>query len=160
MQSQKLALPLHPQSGNKPVQKACEADMKKKLKTYCKKFLKNLADWKSWSIFAVPNETSGFRWWKKIEKSSWKIWWIEKVELTLQPESVNENWSVFSERVLWITGKLREKKCSIYLSFPLRKVNSQALTKHNIFLLWRVWSWLRMNASGRLNTCKSRGIAM
>ena len=24
-------------------------------------------------------------------------------------------------------------------------------------LLWRVWSWLRMNASSRLNTCKSRG---
>ena len=24
-------------------------------------------------------------------------------------------------------------------------------------LQWRVWSWLRMNASGRLNTCKSRG---
>ena len=22
---------------------------------------------------------------------------------------------------------------------------------------WRVWSWLRMNASGRPNTCKSRG---
>ena len=22
---------------------------------------------------------------------------------------------------------------------------------------WRVWSWLRMNASGRLNTCKSNG---
>ena len=27
------------------------------------------------------------------------------------------------------------------------------------FLQWRVWSWLRMNASGRLNTCKSRGNA-
>ena len=26
-----------------------------------------------------------------------------------------------------------------------------------IFLQWRVWSWLRMNASYRLNTCKSRG---
>ena len=25
------------------------------------------------------------------------------------------------------------------------------------FIQWRVWSWLRMNASGRLNTCKSRG---
>ena len=25
-------------------------------------------------------------------------------------------------------------------------------------LQWRVWSWLRMNASYRLNTCKSRGI--
>ena len=24
-------------------------------------------------------------------------------------------------------------------------------------LQWRVWSWLRMNASYRLNTCKSRG---
>ena len=28
-------------------------------------------------------------------------------------------------------------------------------TKH--FLQWRVWSWLRINASGRPNTCKSRG---
>ncbi len=27
-----------------------------------------------------------------------------------------------------------------------------------VLLLWRVWSWLRMNASDRLNTCKSRGI--
>ena len=26
-----------------------------------------------------------------------------------------------------------------------------------ILLQWRVWSWLRMNASYRLNTCKSRG---
>ena len=25
------------------------------------------------------------------------------------------------------------------------------------FIQWRVWSWLRMNASYRLNTCKSRG---
>ena len=25
------------------------------------------------------------------------------------------------------------------------------------YLQWRVWSWLRMNASYRLNTCKSRG---
>ena len=29
--------------------------------------------------------------------------------------------------------------------------------KNKQFLQWRVWSWLRMNASGRLNTCKSRG---
>ena len=27
----------------------------------------------------------------------------------------------------------------------------------NDILQWRVWSWLRMNASYRLNTCKSRG---
>ena len=29
--------------------------------------------------------------------------------------------------------------------------------RKRIFLQWRVWSWLRMNASYRLNTCKSRG---
>ena len=27
----------------------------------------------------------------------------------------------------------------------------------SVILQWRVWSWLRMNASYRLNTCKSRG---
>ena len=36
------------------------------------------------------------------------------------------------------------------------KLHSQIITTH---LQWRVWSWLRMNASGRLNTCKSRGIS-
>ena len=29
--------------------------------------------------------------------------------------------------------------------------------KYKGILQWRVWSWLRMNASYRLNTCKSRG---
>ena len=29
--------------------------------------------------------------------------------------------------------------------------------KYKDILQWRVWSWLRMNASYRLNTCKSRG---
>ena len=29
--------------------------------------------------------------------------------------------------------------------------------KQKSYLQWRVWSWLRMNASYRLNTCKSRG---
>ena len=63
----------------------------------------------------------------------------------------------FFKAVLWITGYLREKKCSIYLSFPLKEANSQDSNDTFDFLQWRVWSWLRMNASGRLNTCKSRG---
>ena len=32
-----------------------------------------------------------------------------------------------------------------------------AVRAYNDILQWRVWSWLRMNASYRLNTCKSRG---
>ena len=39
--------------------------------------------------------------------------------------------------------------------YPLRiQIGSARL---NNFIQRRVWSWLRMNASGRLNTCKSRG---
>ena len=42
--------------------------------------------------------------------------------------------------------------------FPLMENEVvRTLTIHYNFLQWRVWSWLRMNASGRLNTCKSRG---
>ena len=31
------------------------------------------------------------------------------------------------------------------------------LNKALLILNWRVWSWLRLNAGGRLNTCKSSG---
>ena len=45
--------------------------------------------------------------------------------------------------------------CSFWLWTTL-KLNVSI--KHH--LQWRVWSWLRMNASGRLNTCKSRGSSL
>ena len=39
--------------------------------------------------------------------------------------------------------------------YPLSFITHHLSPKH--ILQWRVWSWLRMNASYRLNTCKSRG---
>ena len=41
------------------------------------------------------------------------------------------------------------------ISEKLQSSGQAKRNKNN--LQWRVWSWLRMNASGRLNTCKSRG---
>ena len=35
--------------------------------------------------------------------------------------------------------------------------HSSFFDNNTFFIQWRVWSWLRMNASYRLNTCKSRG---
>jgi len=40
----KISTTFAPAIRKQPLQKACEADMKKKLKSCCKKFLKNLAD--------------------------------------------------------------------------------------------------------------------
>ena len=39
--------------------------------------------------------------------------------------------------------------------YSLSLITYHLSPKH--ILQWRVWSWLRMNASYRLNTCKSRG---
>ena len=41
--------------------------------------------------------------------------------------------------------------------YLLCRVMTKVVKNLEDFLQWRVWSWLRMNASYRLNTCKSRG---
>ena len=51
-------------------------------------------------------------------------------------------------------AKTIKLKRLIFRKFTFENI-SQFRTIH---LQWRVWSWLRMNASGRLNTCKSRGM--
>ena len=63
--------------------------------------------------------------------------------------------------VLWITGNIERKRNVVFIcQIPLRKLSSQDSNKTLFFIQWRVWSWLRMNASGRLNTRKSRGSIM
>ena len=62
---------------------------------------------------------------------------------------------------LWISGNIERKRNVVFIcQIPLRKLSSQDSNKTLFFIQWRVWSWLRMNASGRLNTCKSRGSIM
>ena len=52
----------------------------------------------------------------------------------------------------------REKlRTSVNQSVVLNRANADRQLSQKIFLQWRVWSWLRMNASYRPNTCKSRG---
>ena len=54
--------------------------------------------------------------------------------------------------------KEREKlRTSVNQSVVLNRANADRQLSQKIFLQWRVWSWLRMNASYRPNTCKSRG---
>ena len=54
-------------------------------------------------------------------------------------------------------GETEGKRESILLNFLPGSWKHINLSKH--FIQRRVWSWLRMNASGRPNTCKSRGKA-
>ena len=54
--------------------------------------------------------------------------------------------------------KERERlRTSVNQSVVLNRANADRQLSQKIFLQWRVWSWLRMNASYRPNTCKSRG---
>ena len=57
-----------------------------------------------------------------------------------------------------IIGRLEKKEVSIRKTaeWTTKQLNS-LLSKKNKLLNWRVWSWLRLNAGGRLNTCKSNG---
>ena len=64
---------------------------------------------------------------------------FEKIESLLWASIIRE-WSKSTEQT--------RHRCVKFRFTPWRK---------EIFLQWRVWSWLRMNASYRLNTCKSRG---
>ena len=65
---------------------------------------------------------------------------------------------VTETKELWHWWEDRDSVCrtppwEVWDTRRVKKVNKEQ------FLQWRVWSWLRMNASGRLNTCKSRGSA-
>ena len=56
--------------------------------------------------------------------------------------------------VLWKNGMDVANSSKIFLRRS-DKVGTDK--KQRNYLGWRVWSWLRMNAGGRLNTCKSNG---
>ena len=91
--------------------------------------LENFADWKKRLIFAVP-----FREKRREQKSEI----FDRLETTN-----NQNKEGTKER-MWRTYKKSPS-------------HSKEQKKKKIYLQRRVWSWLRMNASDRPNTCKSRG---
>ena len=58
---------------------------------------------------------------------------------------------------LYIYKERAKLRTSVNQSVVLNRANADRQLSQKIFLQWRVWSWLRMNASYRPNTCKSRG---
>ena len=86
------------------------------------------------STFAIPNE-------KRVTEKA----------LSLVLEVHWKDWNC-------TRSKYREKyNLSRSVDSFVRIEKCQWQAKSYIIIQWRVWSWLRMNASGRLNTCKSRG---
>ena len=70
------------------------------------------------------------------------------------------------EETLLVSASTMLHVCNVVIRWPLKNFWEQARIGSNIWfvLLWsidtkllRVWSWLRMNAGGVLNTCKSNG---
>lgn len=66
-------------------------------------------------------------------------------------------------RVMTIVNCLFNKDKKFFEKFgrkqKVRPRVSSLSKRQRSFIQWRVWSWLRMNASGRPNTCKSNGSA-
>ena len=80
-------------------------------------------------------------------------------------ERRNEDYKIWFLRVkknrqcsfLYIYKERAKLRTSVNQSVVLNRANADRQLSQKIFLQWRVWSWLRMNASYRPNTCKSRG---
>ncbi len=91
-----------------------------------------------------------------IERVHWKSY--------IKRESSTRAWMVFGEDVVLLRGYPRVKKkrtvmIPVYAGHirGCEKKREKRVSSGKDILQWRVWSWLRMNASYRLNTCKSRG---
>ena len=91
-------------------------------------------------------------WWKKKGK---KFVWKKIKLLSLQP-LWKKNRGAFKERREFIErlkqGKNKSSTGKYFGEFYLER-----RILNDLYIQRRVWSWLRMNASGRLNTCKSSG---
>ena len=94
---------------------------------------------------------------------TWEGWLRGSDPYTLQVELAKASEMKIFER-MEATALLHTLVCRGKVSVTRKTTKSDVLISREfrksdwtIHLQWRVWSWLRMNASGRLNTCKSRG---
>ena len=71
------------------------------------------------------------------------------------PEYRKDHWKDWRK----VQGSKYRNKMNESVGF-FRETNRRGQARNLRNIQRRVWSWLRMNASGRLNTCKSRGSAM
>ena len=102
------------------------------------------------------------------------IWWFQKLDLSLQSVLItrrrtakaNCSWvtemmkrkSSLIDWTIYNQNKVKEKNSNRQFSYLKTKTGNLSQSKNKkIYIQRRVWSWLRMNASDRPNTCKSRG---
>ena len=104
----------------------------------------------------------------RLEKKNLKIFHRKIWRLRKSPYLCSRNRETIATRVLWEiyiiqqVVQVLEKRFSglipsieVWLWTTINGFRSEDIKKQ--FKQRRVWSWLRMNASDRLNTCKSRG---
>ena len=104
----------------------------------------------------------------RLEKKNLKIFHRKIWRLRKSPYLCSRNRETIATRVLWeiyiiqqVVQVLGEEIFRIdtvnrvWLWTTINGFRSEDMIKQ--FKQRRVWSWLRMNASDRLNTCKSRG---
>ena len=107
---------------------------------------------------------------KKFSKKTWKSFGGSKKCLTFASAFRKKALKKSSLKDLDISKQVVQVLSGIWQKTETvntwKQVNKQirflsrlkhSLTRIHDILQWRVWSWLRMNASYRLNTCKSRG---
>ena len=75
-------------------------------------------------------------------------------EILTNETSSTRKYSKYKKKPSFLTGLGQP---SGWMSVCFKTDKNSDFSEKDI-LQWRVWSWLRMNASYRLNTCKSRGI--
>ena len=146
-------------------------------KFFWKKFIRNLVDSKKHLTFAP---LSRLRNRETVKKGLWKVFWKKFIKnlvdsekhLTFAPLSRLRNRKTRDAKKIWKLQRAQARKyrrslrilsSKVFILSRKREFQSNTfeirakIYSKLFFLQWRVWSWLRMNASGRLNTCKSRG---
>ena len=90
-----------------------------------------------------------------------------KESLTLQPKGQNaeDNLALNIVSVPWELNSVHYVQCQIILGlifgsslrffWDIDELSAMTVLVRSNNFLWRVWSWLRTNAGGVLNTCKS-----
>ena len=113
---------------------------------------------------------------KKVVDKHWKMWYPIKV--AAETEKQQNNWTLITKQYIptpkiltWIFGTKPKQKVNngrisqdVYSTGSKEEMNllenkfSRSIDFSSKNLNSRVWSWLRMNAGGVLNTCKSNEV--
>ena len=103
----------------------------------------------------------------RLEKKNLKIFHRKIWRLRKSPYLCSRNRETIATRVLWeiyiiqqvvqVLGKLIFRIDTVKEVWLWTTITDSGARIIKQFKQRRVWSWLRMNASDRLNTCKSRG---